>query len=225
MKANSTIQGFVAFSIMSFITILNTGCSVFGIRSAEEVPYKVIGKDGDKEIRQYPPRIIAKTTVYGDYKKSQEEAFRILANYIFGGNVPEQQIAMTAPVTQERKSNQIAMTAPVTQEKTVGGWTLTFAMPMKYKSVYELPTPIDKRIELMERPGGFFAAIRYTWLSSEKKNDKKKFELLEWLGQNGKYEAIQTPYYAGYDPPWTIPFLRRQEIIVEVKNRKSVELN
>ncbi len=219
----SRICRLMALRLPGFTILLTAGCSVFGVRTVEEAPYKVTESHGDKEIRQYQPRIIAKTTVSGEYRESQRQAFRVLADYIFGKNAAKQEIAMTAPVTQEPKSAKIAMTAPVTQEKTDGGWTLTFAMPLQYQSVSDLPKPIDPRVELLERPGGLFAVIRYTWLTGEERNQEKASELIAWLDKDGRYEAIQAPYYAGYDPPWTIPFLRRQEMLVEIKSRKSVE--
>lgn len=206
---------------MLSILAFNQGCTVFGIRTAEEVPYETVKKSDDKEIRRYPPRIIAMTTVNGEYKTAQRQAFRILADYIFGKNVEKQEIAMTAPVTQETKNTTIAMTAPVTQEKASGGWTLTFSMPSKYKSLSDLPKPIDDRIEIIERSGGTFAVINYTWLTSEERNQEKGRDLLEWLDKQGQYEAVSAPYYAGYDPPWAIPFLRRQEMLVEISPLKG----
>lgn len=197
--------------------ILNMGCSIFGIRSVEEASYTVSLKDDDKEIRDYSPRIVARTTVSGEYKKAQTKAFRILADYIFGKNASKQEIAMTAPVTQQTESTEIAMTAPVTQEKSEDGWTMSFAMPAKFRRVADLPKPLDKRIELLEKSGGIYAAIRFTWLTNEDKNQTKANELLEWLQEKNLYRTISIPSYAGYDPPWTLPFFRRQEIMVEVE--------
>lgn len=210
------IKQIIAAIGVFIILISNQACTVFGIRTAEEVPFEILEKNDDKEIRQYSKRVIAMTTVSGEYKTAQSQAFRILADYIFGKNLEQQEIAMTAPVTQETKSAKISMTAPVTSEKASGGWTLTFSMPSKYKSLVDLPKPIDERIRLVERPGGTFAVIQFTWLTSEERNQEKGKELLDWLKKTGKYEAVSAPYYAGYDPPWTIPFFRRQEMLVEV---------
>lgn len=221
----SKIYRFAFIFILFFIVFLNTGCSLFGIRTVEEVSYELIEANGNKEIRQYQPRIIAKTKITGDYKSSQKQGFRILADYIFGKNSKQQKVSMTSPVTQEVKSTKIPMTAPVTHEKGNGTWTMTFAMPLEYKKISDLPTPLDKRIILQEHPGGLFAVIRYTWLTSENRNQEKYSELVEWLDKEGKYESIHEPYYAGYDPPWTIPFLRRQEILVEIKSLKNRESN
>ena len=202
--------------IFLMVLITNVGCSVFGVRSVEEAHYSVKFVDDDKEIRGYAPRIIARTTVSGAYKEAQREAFRILADYIFGKNISKQEIAMTAPVTQEAGTD-IAMTAPVTQQKSSEGWSMTFAMPSKYKSLDDLPKPVDERIELIEKPEGLYAAIQFTWLTDEKKNNLKAKELLDWLEEKAQYKPISIPSYAGYDPPWTLPFFRRQEVMVEVE--------
>ncbi len=206
-----------AFCILVFSVLTHTSCSILGVRTAEEVPYRIESKQGDKEIRHYRPRIIAMTTVTGEYKDAQRQAFRTLADYIFGNNIGKQEIAMTAPVTQEQRSVKIAMTAPVTQEKAAEGWTMTFSMPLKYKTLNELPKPMDERIQILERPAGTFAVMSYTWLTNQERNQEKAIELIEWLDREGKYEAISNPFYAGYDPPWTLPFFRRQEMLVEVK--------
>ena len=200
-----------------YLAISQFGCSVFGIRYVEMAEYNVMVEEDDMEIRDYSPRIIAKTTVSGEYKEAQEAAFGILADYIFGNNTEKDKIAMTAPVTQTKKPVKIDMTAPVTQEKTGDGWSMSFAMPAKYKSLSQLPKPMDNRIELVEKPRALYAAIGFTWLTNEEKNNQKTKELLNWLKEKKKYRPVSTPFYAGYDPPWTIPFLRRQEILVEIE--------
>lgn len=208
--------GIKVFALSIFL-LGNLACSVVGIRTVEEATYTVRLAEEDKEIRDYNARIVAKTTIDGAYKDAQKEAFRILADYIFGKNTGKQEIAMTAPVTQESSSSKIAMTAPVTQSKTEGGWTLSFAMPSKYQEVSQVPQPIDKRIKLEKRPGGTFAVIQFTWLTNEERNKEKTQDLLQWLENKKQYQAISNPVYAGYDPPWTLPFLRRQEILLEIK--------
>ena len=200
---------------------LNIGCTVFGVRTVEEPGYKVIIQDANKEIRQYDPSIVAKTKVKGEYKEAQNEGFRILASYIFGKNKRNKDIAMTAPVTQESASESIAMTAPVTQAKQNENWIMSFTMPSKFSSVKDLPTPIDDRIILSQIPGGTYAAISYTWLASLEKNKQMAKALMHWLKENPEYEVVSEPFYAGYNPPWTLPFLRHNEMIVEIKKKNT----
>jgi hypothetical protein len=197
--------------------ILSAGCSLFGIRSEENPNYKLILKEDNKEIRYYDSYIVAKTTVKGEFKEVQGEAFRILAGYIFGGNEKKQEIAMTAPVVQKptAEGEKIPMTAPVIQRQSEEGWVMTFMMPSKYK-MEDLPVPKDKRVTLETVPSRYVAALRYTWLGSKSRNQRKADELQEWLARLKEYEPISAPMYAGYDPPWTLPFLRRNEMMIEL---------
>ena len=200
------------------LAIFNTGCSVFGIRNYETPKYEVLLKERNKEIRYYESYIVAKTTVKGEFKEAQGTAFRILAGYIFGDNEKKQEITMTAPVVQKptADSEKLPMTAPVIQSPNEEGWVMTFMMPSAYK-MEDLPTPKDKRVSFEKVTARYIAAIRYTWFGSKSRNDKKANELQEWLAGLKEYEPISSPMYAGYDPPWTLPFLRRNEMMIEIK--------
>jgi hypothetical protein len=206
--------------IFMLLAIFNSGCSIFGIRTYEMPKYKVILKEGNKEIRYYESYIVAKTTVKGEFKEAQSAAFRILAGYIFGGNEKRQDIAMTAPVVQRptSESEKIQMTAPVIQSPSKEGWVMSFMMPSAYK-MEDLPTPKDKRVSFETVPARYIAALRYTWFGSKSRNERKANELQEWLAGLNGYEPISSPMYAGYDPPWTLPFLRRNEMMVEIKRK------
>jgi hypothetical protein len=203
------------------ISFLNVGCSLFGIRSEESPKYEVLQVEGKKEIRSYSKYIVAKTVVKGDYREAQGEAFRLLAGYIFGKNEKKQSLAMTAPVVQEKsKQNQkLAMTAPVAQSPTEEGWVMTFMMPSQYK-LGDLPTPLDKRVTLEEVPPKTLGVIGYSGSRGQSKNEKKAAELKAWLLSNGKYEIVSEPISAGYDPPWTLPFFRRNEMMFELKSKE-----
>ena len=205
-------------SILMLLAITSYGCSVLGIRTSEMPQYEVLLKEGNKEIRHYDSHIVAKTTVAGEFKEAQSEAFRILANYIFGDNQKRQEINMTAPVVQKpgEESEKIPMTAPVTQRPGEDGWVMTFMMPSNYK-IEDLPVPNDKRVSLEAVPARYTASIRYTWLGSKARNDQKADELQAWLRGLEEFEPSSSPMYAGYDPPWTLPFLRRNEILIDVR--------
>ena len=97
-------------------SLLLAGCSVFGIRSGYEQPsYEVVEVlPGAVEIRRYGVRLAAETTVSAaSSSEARNEAFSILADYIFGENRPAEKIGMTAPVEVEESATEIAMTAPV----------------------------------------------------------------------------------------------------------------
>lgn len=192
-----------------------SACSVFGVQTAEEAPYTVQAKEGNIEIREYADLIVAQTAVTGDYEKSSGIAFRRLADYIFGNNRKEQSISMTAPVVQELENEEIAMTAPVLQEKSGQKWVMSFVMPARY-TLETLPEPLDPDVEVKRVRGKKVASIRYSGLLTEDKITAKGKELLAWLDENG-YKALSLPRSAGYDPPWTLPFLRRNEVLIDIE--------
>jgi DNA gyrase inhibitor GyrI len=198
------------------LSIFFTGCTVFGIRTVEQARYTVMLEDGAIQIRQYENFIVAETTVEGQYKESGNMAFKRLAAYIFGENKGDETISMTAPVLQEKESGEkISMTAPVLQEKVGTSWNMSFVMPAKY-TMDTLPEPIDPKVTLKEIQGKKVAAITYRGLLSEENISKKLNELEEWLHKKG-YTVISEPRSAGYDPPWTIPFLRRNEVHIDIE--------
>lgn len=204
------------------LSLIQAACSVAGIHSEENPKYQVLQSEEKFEVRSYAPYIVAKTEVKGEFKKAQNQAFRILAGYIFGANEKKQSISMTAPVMVQGKSDlgeKIAMTAPVTQTATEQGWLMTFMMPSKYK-MSELPTPKDSRVQFEEIPAKTFGVVRFSGFSKESLNQEKAQELKSWINKNGFYEIIGDPKYAGYDPPWTIPMFRRNEMMYEVKPKK-----
>jgi len=203
-------------SLAVLMSMFFTGCTIFGIRTVEQADYTLLLDDGDIQIRQYDGFIVAETTVEAEYEEASSIGFRRLAGYIYGNNRQNQEISMTAPVLREREAGEkISMTAPVLQEKGDAGWKMSFVMPAKY-TMDTLPEPIDPKVILKEVQGGKVASIRYTGLLSEENVRKKTKQLKVWLEENG-YRAFSKPRSAGYDPPWTIPFLRRNEVQIDVE--------
>jgi len=213
LKSKSILCG-----CLSYCLIFISGCSMLGTRTVEEISYTVEVKSGSFEIRKYPATLLAQTTTQGTYKDSQRNGFRALFKYISGGNVSDKKVAMTAPVTQTQSSLKIPMTAPVFQESKFEGWTMAFVMPSKFKEVSELPKPVDSRVKLIKRPKALYAVMTFSGWSSEKKNKDKAKELKKWLEKLGRYKLVSNPIYAGYNPPWTLPFMRRNEVMIEVSN-------
>jgi effector-binding domain-containing protein len=184
----------------------------------EEASFTVIEQNGDIELRQYAPHIVAETTVEGTFDQVGSEGFRRLAGYINGENRTKQSIAMTAPVSQETQSEKIAMTAPVGQEKSGDRWRITFVMPSKY-ALDTLPEPIDSRIETKWEPGRLMAAVRYSGTWSRKGYEENKERLLAWIEERG-FEQTGDPVWARYDPPFMPWFLRRNEVLIPVDRQK-----
>jgi hypothetical protein len=193
-------------------------CSLFGIQDEEGPRYKVIEKFSDFEIREYESYIVAKTTVQGDYDGSSSKAFRILAGYIFGKNKGEKKIAMTSPVEMKAEPKKIAMTAPVEMKTQGESLTMTFSMPSKY-NINTLPEPLDKRIRFEKVPVKTVACYRFSGRTSQKTIQKMQAKLKAWLKKRDNYQTIGEYSYAGYNPPWTLPFMRRNEVMVEIQPR------
>jgi hypothetical protein len=205
-------------SIMNFITsAVFFMLSTFGINTGTEQPkYEVIERIGNSiEIRRYAPRIAAETTI--DLTKSgnpRGEAFRIVASYIFGANKGKKKIDMTSPVEIKTEGEKIAMTAPVEVNKSQERLAMRFFMPAQYTKE-ELPEPTDSRVRLVEIPSETAAVLRFTGSTDDVAISVRTAELLKLLGRTN-WKIYGTPTAFFYNPPWTIPFLRRNEIAVAV---------
>jgi len=198
--------------------MFNVACSLFGVHSEENPKYEVLQKTEAVEVRRYSSYLVAKTSVKGEFKEAQSQAFRILAGYIFGANQKKEKVSMTSPVFQgsgESGSEKISMTAPVMQSLRGDEWTMSFMMPSKYQ-LADLPSPEDKRIQFAEVPPKIFAVIQFSGLGRKSQIDEKILELEGWLKSQPKWKAQAAPVYAGYDPPWTLPPFRRNEVMIEV---------
>jgi effector-binding domain-containing protein len=180
----------------------------------EKARYQVVEKEGKFEVRQYAPQIIAETVVEAGFDDAGNVAFRKLYNYISGENRSKASIAMTAPVNQKTDSEKISMTAPVNQRRSEGQYAVSFLMPSKYK-METLPEPLDPDVKLKEIPSRKIAAIRYSGSWSREKYDAKKALLEEFIRKKG-LTIIGPDIFARYDPPFQLPFLRRNEVLFEV---------
>jgi hypothetical protein len=193
----------------------------------EEPAYEVLERDDRIELRAYAPLVVAETVVDGDLSTATNRGFRAIAAYIFGANRSvrgtgtSEKIEMTAPVVVEPASQRIAMTAPVTVEPqasdTIAGaarWRVQFVMPKEYR-LDTLPRPDDPTVTLREVPGVRRAVLRFSGLAGEDKVSGLTTELRAWIGAR-RLTEVGAPQLARYDPPWTLPFLRRNEVMIEV---------
>jgi hypothetical protein len=187
-----------------------------GIAMATEEPaYRSILQETPFEIREYPSLIAAEVTVSGERSEAVSAGFRLLAGYIFGGNTRKQSIAMTAPVIQNESLNEkIAMTAPVMQSADSAGWIIRFIMPASY-TLETLPTPNDPKVRLVSLPPKRLAVVRFSGLVDDNDVEQQTAVLRTFIAKQ-KLTAIGTPSLARYDPPWTLWFLRRNEVMLEV---------
>lgn len=197
------------------VATLLQGCSVFGVRTVEILNYQVLQEDGKFDIRQYEDYWVARTKIDGAYRSSSDEGFRLLFNYISGGNKQQEKIAMTGPVMQQQEGEKIAMTGPVIQHKSGKSWIMEFVLPAKYNEL-QPPEPLNPAVSVVKVPGYRTAALRYSGNLREEKYNRKVKELL-YIVQLKGLQAVGEPFSAGYDPPWTIPFLKRNEVLIVVE--------
>jgi effector-binding domain-containing protein len=218
-KANakylSKMKKKIFVAILLIVVVLVFGAAMIGpIMSNVEVPaYKILKKEQNIEIRQYPPLIIAEVKTAGSRQDAIGDGFRILADFIFGNNEGEKQLSMNGPITQQQ-GIKIAMTAPVQQEKTDTEWAISFIMPSKF-SIDTIPNPINDRIKIIQIPSKRYAVITFSGRSTEANLTKHTNELEIYMN-GSSYSKVGNAKYAFYNPPWTLPFLRRNEVQFEI---------
>ena len=188
---------------------------------ATETPkYKILQQDGDFEVRQYEPRIVAEVSVDGEMDTATREGFRILAGYIFGDNhnATPQQVTVSAEAP-----SKIAMTAPVSIEPleasssftTARAWRVEFTMPSQY-TMTTLPKPNNPAVRLRTVEPHFVASIRFSGFTTASSIEAQTRLLQSWITKQ-KLEAIGQAQVARYNDPFTLPWNRRNEILIPVK--------
>lgn len=192
------------------------GAAAWGpiVSDVEQAKYEVVESHDSIEIRDYAPMIVAEAQVSGEREEAINQGFRIIADYIFGNNAPAQKVAMTAPVIQQ-PSEKIAMTAPVIQQGDGNQWKVRFVMPASY-TIETLPKPNNDAVKLKEISGKRFAVIRFSGMGGNESLKEHEEKLKLFIDEKG-LKPISVATYAFYNPPWTLPFLRRNEVMIEVK--------
>ena len=203
--------------LLSFIIVL---LSANKAMATEEAKYSLIEKDGAFEVRAYDSKIIAEVMVEGQMSDATSAGFRLLADYIFGNNTApsgnSEKISMTAPVTMENRSEKIAMTTPVAIQSEQKGWRVWFVMPSHF-TLTTLPKPNNPLVVIKPIAAKRYAVVRFSgWVDDEKMRAKLK-ELSTCLAAK-KLTSKAQPELARYNPPWTLPFLRRNEVMLEISS-------
>lgn len=215
-------------SVAALIVALMGALTVFSSAKAERVaepPYTLAMREGAFEIRDYQTQVIAEVTVSGSMGEASNRGFSPLAGYIFGGNAPRAKIAMTAHVVRQQ-GTKIAMTAPVTRQVTrqatgpqsgpqLGDtWKVRFIMPAG-STLATMPAPNNPNVRLLEEPAKRYGVIRFSGLGGASTFESKATELAGILAAH-QLVRIGEPIFASYDPPWTLPFMRRHEVWLEI---------
>jgi len=188
--------------IFAIIGIILIGAVSVGtiMSDVEEPNYEVVNSKGTIEIRRYEPMIIAEVQMDGQRKDAIGDGFRLLADYIFGNNKVNQEIAMTAPVQQQSLGD---------------AWQVSFVMPSEY-SMTVLPKPVNERVILKSIPAKEFVAITFSGTNLDENVKKHEQKLMEYVKANN-LSVTGSPKYAFYNPPWTLPPMRRNEVMIELE--------
>jgi SOUL heme-binding protein len=211
------VPGFLYY----LITFAESIISVFGLRGLYEQPRylveQVLGQG--VEIRRYEPQSAIEATVQADDRdKAASEAFRLLFRYITGANRSSERIVMTAPVRSSDSSQRISMTIPVeTAAPSSGALRMRFFLPRSV-AMAGAPAPLDPRLRLVEVPAATIAALRFSGLSNAQARAEHRTLLLEALSKSSRRPEGEV-FILNYDPPFSIPFLRRNEVAVKLSDQ------
>jgi len=181
----------------------------------EEPRFETVMQQGAFEVRRYAPYMVAEVQVAGDFEQAGGRAFRLLANYIFGGNQGQREMAMTAPVIQAPAPPvKMAMTAPVTQTASDGGWRVQFVLPSDITAA-NAPVPNNPKVTVREEPARTVAVVRYSgmWTAA---NYAEHVALLKESADKAGLRLQGEPVLSRFNGPLTLPFLRRNEVWMEV---------
>lgn len=194
------------------------------VMATEEPKYVLLDKSESFELRAYAPQIVAEVKVDGDLDAASTQGFRLIAAYIFGKNQVSEKIAMTAPVgiesSDQNKGAKIAMTAPVgiesnkSPDNAGNQWTVSFVMPAEY-TLASLPKPLNPQVKIREVPAEKRAVITFSGFYNEEKVQEKTQALRDWV-KIKNLKSVGEPQFARYNPPWTLPFMRRNEVMIQV---------
>ena len=193
--------------IIALFTIIYTNISM----ALEEPKFQILKSNGKYEVRKYNDRLAVEV----EYS-NEDSGFRYLFNYISGENMQSEKINMTVPVTQSVK---IDMTAPVTQSKEYGKKVMQFFLPSKF-TFETAPKPTNNRVSLVVLEGGVYAVIKYSGRLTDKNFQKHYEELKDYLIKD-KINFIEPAIKATYDGPFTLPVLRRNEVMMKINYNES----
>jgi len=176
--------------------------------------YKVSLSEGDIEVRDYPIVAVAEVIVSGDRKSAGNAGFRLLASYIFGGNAGRRRLSMTAPVVVSPNDGQ-DVTGPASGNTKMNSWLVRFIMPAG-QLLDKLPKPDNSQVHLRNAPASRVATLRFSGFTSESTINRKTEELQTFLAAH-HLRAAGHSYLARYNPPWTLWFMRRNEVMIPVE--------
>ncbi|KAJ8899860.1 hypothetical protein K2173_019563 [Erythroxylum novogranatense] len=199
---------------------------VFGKIGVETPKYEVIKSTNEYEIRKYPPSVLAEVTYDpSEMKGDKDGGFMVLANYIGALGNPQntkpEKIAMTAPViTKSTGGEKIAMTAPVVTKENGGEGksrvTMQFLLPAKYAKAEDAPKPLDDRVLIKEVGERKYGVVKFSGVTTDRVVEDKVEKLKMSLERDG-HKVIGQCLLARYNPPWTLPPFRTNEVMIPIE--------
>ncbi len=205
-------------------------CSAFGAKAAEEPAHQVVIEDQEFQVREYDAYAVAETVVSPPFDAATRVGFGRLVRYISGANTGEQKIEMTAPVEMKPRGQKIKMTAPVVLSPAgysgasdgpkltgteIENWTMAFVLPEGY-TADTAPEPTNPTIRIRDVAPRRVATVRFNGILRQRNAEQQRKRLEAWLAERG-LEHEDDWRTAGYNPPWTIPQLRRNEVLVTLR--------
>lgn len=204
--------------LTALLPLCLVGCSVVGIQSdLEHPPYEIVASlSDDIEIRHYAERLAVEATVTADEPDdARNAAFRLLFDYTSGSNKANAEIAMTVPVEITSASQRIEMTAPIaSQIGDAGTVTMRFFLPRRF-TPESAPKPTDDRVHLVLMPEQRFAVLTFSGSRNQHGVSARVDQLRAALKVRDLNPGITARAFF-YDPPWTLPWFRRNEVAIEV---------
>jgi hypothetical protein len=205
---------YIAVVVGIILLVVWTLASYLFGRTVKSPEYSVVEVRDGYEVRLYEPYITAQVKVAATYDDALNQGFRLLADYIFGNNIKQASIAMTAPVT-ESASEPLAMTAPVLESGDDTERTISFVMPFEY-TLETLPRPNNPAVQIVPQEKRKVAVLRFSWYRGAERVAQKKALLLTLLARDGLIPKSVVEY-AGYNAPLTAPWINRNEVMVEIE--------
>jgi hypothetical protein len=217
MKQLMHLNPFIrSLGVLLMMNLILSACSIVGVQALEEPAYQTQMQEGSFEIREYSSYLVAEVFMEEEnFDEASGDGFRMLADYIFGNNLSRSASVQMAGKA-EAASENIAMTAPVQmdQGKKSNQWRMAFSLPSKW-NLETAPVPNDQRVNLREISPERMVVLQFSGRMATQDLEEKEQELRQWAMKQG-ITVVGSVRTARYDPPWTLPFLRKNEVQLKV---------
>jgi hypothetical protein len=181
--------------LLTLMVLLQSIFSSSANAGYETPDYRVVSSNGAFEIRDYPSLTVVSAPMP---HRGQDGAFMKLFRFIEGRN---------------DRAEKIPMTTPVLMSGTESG-TMSFVVP-KAVAEHGVPAPSNPELSVSTKPASRLAVYRFSGSAKPAAAEAAAKKLLAWVASAG-FKPEGSPIFAYYDPPWTLWFLRRNEVLVRL---------